>query len=130
MEILQKKGLRETDFRKTVLKVFQKHSNAITINTIEKALKEFDRITLYRTIKIFIEKGVIHEISLNGKETNYALCSDCSEDDHKHQHIHFKCDECNKVYCVEVEYLPKIELKGYKINQLEIQASGKCNNCS
>ena len=129
MKILKQKGLKETAFRKDVLQVFNKHKNAIPVATIEKALKDFDRITLYRTLKVFVEKGVIHEISLNAKETNYALCNDCSEHEHEHQHIHFKCEKCNKVYCVEVEKLPNIELAGYKINQLEIQATGTCINC-
>ena len=130
MSVLKNKGLKETAFRKDVLDVFAKHKNAIPVTTIEKALKEFDRTTLYRTLKVFIDKGVIHEIALNGNQTNYAMCAHtCSDQEHQHQHVHFKCDTCSKVFCVEVEKLPAIKLKGYQINQLEIQASGVCVNC-
>src|SRR5690554_3310720 len=62
MDILRDKNLRVTPFRKEVLEIFLENEHAISIQDIEEALVEFDRITLYRTIKSFTNKGVIHEI--------------------------------------------------------------------
>tara|TARA_B110000285_G_scaffold221184_1_gene273792 strand:- start:837 stop:1124 length:288 start_codon:yes stop_codon:yes gene_type:complete len=94
-------------------------------------LKEYNRITLYRTIKFFKEKGIIHEIALSGNESNYAICKEeCDTIAHHHQHIHFKCNECDIIYCVEVNKFPYIDLPNYKIEQIEIQAIGLCENCN
>lgn len=130
--LLQSKSLRITPFRVAVLGVFKKHKNAIDIAQIEKSLKEFDRITLYRTIKTFIESGLIHEIVMPGDIKKLALCNDdCGNENHEHhhQHLHFKCDKCDEVYCLELASFPKIAYPKFKINSLEIQGSGVCEGC-
>lgn len=130
--LLQSKNLRITPFRVAVLNVFKKHKNAIDINQIEKSLKEFDRITLYRTIKTFIESGLIHEIVMPGDIKKLALCNEeCGNENHEHnhQHLHFKCDKCDEVYCLELSSFPKIAYPKFKINSLEIQGSGVCEGC-
>ena len=129
--LLKNKKLSETPFRKEVLAIFTKYNNAIPLSVIEKELHKFNRITLYRTIKIFIEKGIIHEISLNGNISNFALCKEeCDTNAHYHQHIHFKCNSCEIVFCVEVDKFPTIKLPEYIIEQLEIQATGLCQKCN
>lgn len=129
--LLQAKKIRVTDFRLAVLEAFEKHENAISIEVIEESLKNFDRITLYRTLKIFKEKGIIHEITMPGNIKKMALCADeCSDHDHVHDHVHFHCNSCNETYCLEVDTFPSINLKGFEINHLEIQASGVCQTCS
>ncbi len=128
--LLKEKKISNTPFRKEVLSIFTKYSNAIPLSIIEKELKKYNRITLYRTIKIFIEKGIIHEITLSGEESNYAICQEeCDTIRHHHQHIHFKCNGCGIIFCVEVDKFPTIRLPEYKIDQLEIQATGLCKKC-
>ncbi|PCH72381.1 MAG: Fur family transcriptional regulator [Flavobacteriaceae bacterium] len=128
--LLKDKKLSETPFRKEVLAIFKNYKTAIPMAVIERDLKDYNRITLYRTIKIFLEKGLIHEISMTGESANYALClSDCSATVHHHQHVHFKCTQCEMVSCVEVTAFPSLQLPDYKIEQLEIQASGICKSC-
>lgn len=128
---LKNKNLNQTPFRKEVLAIFHKYNYAIPLSKIENELKEYNRITLYRTIRVFLEKGIIHEISLSGHATNYAICkNECDTTAHYHQHIHFKCNNCKIIFCVEVDKFPTIKLPEYKIEQLEIQATGLCQNCN
>ncbi|NOQ71518.1 MAG: Fur family transcriptional regulator [Crocinitomix sp.] len=129
-DLLADKKLSKTPFRKEVLAIFCQHENAIPLSTIEKALEGYNRITLYRTIKIFLEKGIIHEITISGEESNYAICRDCDQVTHNHQHVHFKCKQCSTIFCVEVDPFPAIVLPGYQIDQLEIQATGLCVECN
>lgn len=130
-KILKSKKLSETPFRKEVLNIFLKHDHAIPLSIIEQELDNYNRITLYRTIKIFIEKGVIHEITISGQDSHFAICKDeCSSKQHQHQHIHFKCTQCETISCVETKQLPQVLLPEYVIEQIEIQASGICKNCS
>ena len=59
-KLLLSKKIRITDFRISILNIFNKQSTALSIEEIETELGQFDRITLYRTIKLFKEKGILH----------------------------------------------------------------------
>lgn len=131
--LLKHRNLRVTPFRLDVLNIFDKYDNAISLRQIEEDLGKHDRITLYRTIKAFIESGIIHEIPLADGEKHLALCADdCAHDGHTHQHehIHFQCKNCNEIFCVDVENFPKISLKNFKIDSVEITAKGLCEKCA
>lgn len=131
-KILKNKKLRITPFRKEVLEVFINTPNAVSIDNIEDKLDRFDRITLYRTIKSFIEKGIIHEIVMPGDIKKMALCPHtCTSNEHIHttQHIHFKCNECENIFCVDLIEFPKITIPNFKIDAIEIQGNGICENC-
>lgn len=130
--LLRSKSLRVTPFRIAVLEIFSAHHNAISMSQIEDSLEEFDRITLYRTVKTFIEKGLIHEIVMPGDIRKMALCnSTCGEHDHEHnhQHLHFRCDSCEEIFCLDLKEFPEIKYPKFKIQHLEIQGSGVCANC-
>ncbi|MFD1551097.1 hypothetical protein DNU06_04135 [Putridiphycobacter roseus] len=128
--LLTKKNIRVTDFRTSVLEIFLKYKNAISITVIEENLEKYDRITLYRTIKTFLKKGLIHEINVAGESTKLALCGqECMPDNHQHNHLHFHCNQCLNVYCLPIPDPHKVELKNFKIDEYEIIASGTCNNC-
>ncbi len=131
MDLFSKKNIRKTAFRSKVLDVFRSNENAITIQDIENGIGLHDRITLYRTIKTFLDKGVIHEIVMTGDIKKLALCNDCGiENDHKHvhNHVHFHCEKCDEVICVDNK-MPSLNLKGFQVESFEIQARGTCVNC-
>jgi len=130
--LLKNKNLRLTPFRQEVLQIFLDSPNAISIVDIESKLKQFDRITLYRTIKSFIEKGVIHEIVMPGDIKKMALCPhDCSSENHIHtaQHIHFRCKKCENIFCIDLNEFPEISISNFKVDSIEIQGTGTCASC-
>lgn len=131
--ILKIKKIRKTSFRVQVLEVFKKYKNAIDVAQIEKELGEHDRVTLYRTINTFIDAGIIHEIALTGHSKKLALCdTDCevSHQGHSHEHVHFECLQCQEIFCLDVPSFPKLNLKGFQINSVEVAAKGICNSCN
>ncbi len=131
-KILRQKKLRVTPFRTEVLSIFLNNDHAISAQNIEEELGEHDRITLYRTLKSFVKNGVIHEIVMPGDVKKMALCDPvCDHDDglHEHNHIHFQCKKCEEVFCADVDKLPKVELPGFSVEEVEIQAKGICKNC-
>ena len=127
--MLEEKKIRKTPFRLELIKIFNDTNNAISAKEIEKQLNDFDRVTLYRTLKLFIEKGIIHEVLVsNGKK--YALCKEqCGEHKIGHNHLHFHCSICNNSFCVETD-ITKINLPGYIINQTDLNLHGICNKCN
>ena len=128
--LLKSKKLRVTAFRIEVLKAFDSFENAIDLGVLESKLGEFDRVTLYRTLKIFVEKGLLHEIFIGGESKKYALCTDqCESDNHNHDHLHFLCMKCNETFCLEPDEMPIIEHSSVQITSFEIQAKGFCLSC-
>ena len=127
--MLKEKKIRETPFRLELIKIFVNSKNAISLKEIEKTLIDFDRITLYRTLKLFIKKGIIHEVLIStGKK--YALCKEqCSEYKHEHNHLHFHCSTCDKSFCVETD-ITKINLPGYIVKHADFNLHGICNKCN
>jgi len=130
--ILRKHGLKVTHPRLTVLeKIFSKDT-ATSQPELEKSVGDnIDRVTLYRVLSAFEEKGIIHKIfDLHGTAT-YALCSTtCTTHQHHDEHVHFTCSECNSIYCLQEIKLPEISLPaGFSIAQVAVNAIGICNKC-
>jgi Fur family ferric uptake transcriptional regulator len=132
-ELLKKKRLRVTPFRKKVVDIVSSFDRAISVEELENELGEHDRITLYRTLKSFTEKGVIHEIVMPGEQKKIALCDPvCNggEGHHEHNHIHFQCATCKKVYCIDQIDIPTITIPKFQVDNIEIQVKGICENCT
>lgn len=130
--LLRRKNLKVTSQRLSILNNIYGKETATSQPELEKELGTvIDRVTLYRALAIFEEKGILHKIfDLNGTAT-YAICSpDCSEHDHHDEHVHFTCKACNGVYCLDKVRVPKITLpSGFKLDTVGIQVTGICHNC-
>jgi Fur family ferric uptake transcriptional regulator len=81
LEILKRHQLSVTDSRKKILELFQVTNGALAHADIEKKTGEmFDRVTIYRTLQTFVDKGIIHTIPTADNSVLYALCKDdCSQ---------------------------------------------------
>jgi Fur family ferric uptake transcriptional regulator len=130
--ILRKKNLSITDSRKKILTLFLQGTDALTHGDIEKkAGEKFDRVTIYRTLQTFVEKGIVHTIPSADNSIRYALCKDCTEGHHHDDHVHFICSNCGTTICLDDVVSPAIELPaGYIIQNVQVIINGICNNCS
>jgi len=131
-QLLKSHNLRITPFREQVLELFMVNDSAISSRNIQDELKSADRITVYRTLKSFIEKGLVHE-AFDGTDTpKYALCEDhCNEHAHHDQHVHFHCHSCDQTFCVEDVEVPYVSTpKGFKVSSTNIILKGECEGCN
>jgi Fur family transcriptional regulator, ferric uptake regulator len=126
-------GLRHTDTRENIVACFLDQTMALSQSDLEETLtKPFDRITVYRTIKTFLEKGLIHKILDDQGGLKYALCKDsCSQGQHQHDHVHFKCVTCQQTTCIDNTFVPNIVLPvGYSRQEVNMLVHGVCPNCN
>ena len=131
-DILKRNNLSVTESRKKILQLFYSFPGALAHHDIEnKASEKFDRVTIYRTLQTFVDKGIIHTIPTAGNSIRYALCKDqCADGHHHDEHIHFLCSDCGKTFCIEDVIIPKVSLpKGYTVTQVEIVVNGVCKEC-
>ncbi len=132
LSILKNNQLSITDGRKEILKLFLKSPGALAHADIENSTGAvFDRVTVYRTLQTFVDKGIIHHIPTTDNSILYALCKDnCVEGHHHDNHVHFICNECNKTICLDDVIVPKVKLpKGFKPIHAEMVVSGACVDC-
>jgi len=132
LDILKKNRLSITDSRARILELFLSQSGALAHGDIEKRTGErFDRVTVYRTLNSFLNKGIIHTIPTADNSIRYALCKEnCEEGHHHDNHVHFVCDECGNTICLDEVTIPQIQLpKGFRPKQVEMVVSGKCDAC-
>jgi Fur family ferric uptake transcriptional regulator len=127
--ILKSHKLSVTSVRVEVLDFFIHEARTLSFRDLENKFKDFDRVTLYRTLNSFTERGVLHKIPDDSGFATYGLCHDtCDSEDHKHDHMHFKCNDCGTIECLELN-IPSIQVPGYKVTEADLILKGTCNNC-
>ena len=128
-------GLRATTCRVAVLESFQNAGYALSQGDIEQALSsQFDRVTIYRTLKSFLASGLLHKVLDDHGSTKYALCKElCHQGEHVHQHdhVHFKCQSCGQTICLETVIIPSIPLPSKFIkHESNLLIQGICEHCN
>ena len=132
-DILKRNQLSVTNGRRKILEFFLHHEGALSHSDIEKrAGGKFDRVTVYRTLQAFLEKGLIHSIPTADNAVRYALCRDnCSAGQHRDDHVHFVCQVCGNITCLDDTTIPAIRLpEGFACREIEIVVSGVCKTCN
>ncbi len=134
--VLKSQQIRPTKIRKEILNLFFEVNYALShSNIFDKLNNKFDRVTIYRTLEIFENKGLIHKIVDNSGVTKYASHGhggcDVNFQHHKANHLHFKCQQCGNIYCMCSIEVPKVEIPtGYDMQVLKLSAEGICKTCS
>ncbi len=128
-------SLRQTGCREEILDIFLTKSYALAHADVETQMSEkFDRVTVYRTLKTFLDKGLIHKVLDDEGGIKYALCKDnCHADDHKHHHdhVHFKCTKCGLTTCLDHVTIPQVALpEGYQRVETNLLVQGVCKTCN
>src|SRR6476469_5124352 len=118
--ILIANEITPTPMRVMVLEYILKQPAAISLADLENEFQHAERTTLYRTLKTFEEKGLIHDIKDGIEATKYALCEeDCKPGIHYDKHIHFYCTHCKELACLPKEDLPEIKLpENYQLQEI------------
>lgn len=124
------KNTRNTKAKKEILNLINKTDSALSHSEIHLNLNGLcDRVTVYRVLKRLLKEGSIHKIIDIDGVTKYASCHNCSTE-HNHNHIHFSCQKCGTLTCLEGIY-PSFELPhNYTAEKMNFTVSGLCPKCS
>ena len=131
-DILKQSGLSVTESRKKILDLFLETDGALAHADIEKnTASAFDRVTVYRTLQTFVDKGIIHQIPTIDNSILYALCKqNCQQGHHHDNHVHFICNNCDKTFCLDDVTVPDVKLpKGFTPAQAAMVVTGVCMDC-
>ncbi|MDO5713710.1 MAG: Fur family transcriptional regulator [Tissierellia bacterium] len=134
-KLLKDNGYKFTNQRWEVYRVFEnnkeKHlSSEEVFDIVSKENDDIGIATVYRTVQLFEELGVLYRITFDDGVARYEL-KDTSE---AHYHHHLICLNCNKVIEVELDLLDNLEeeiekLKQFKIVDHNLKFYGYCEDC-
>lgn len=126
-EFLARNGVKPSLQR---LKIYEfLHTNRIhpTADTIYLSLSPgmptLSKTTVYNTLKLLVEKGVVRSINIEDTETRYD--ADTSN------HAHFKCRSCGGVFDVKLngDEFSNLHLPDFKIDDIQVNFKGFCGVC-
>ncbi|MFS8501627.1 MAG: Fur family transcriptional regulator [Caldicoprobacter sp.] len=134
-EILQEKGYKLTPQRRATLEVIMnnkgKHMSTEEIYfRVKKICPEIGLATVYRTMLLFEELGILYKHNFDDGKNRYEL-STMNED---HHHHHLLCLSCGQVIEVEEDLLDALEEKieekhKFKIVNHNVKFFGYCSRC-
>ncbi len=126
------KGLKYTSEREEILQEilnFQGHFDVEELFLrLQEKKKKISKASIYRSIPLFIEAGLIQEVYRQDGHAHYELTVN------RVPHLHFLCMKCGKVVEVEDPVLEKIirekeKERGFKLLSHHLESIGICDAC-
>ncbi len=127
---LSDKNIRITNMRQMVLQMMMKQKSAISLAELEAKFDRVDKSTLFRTLKTFEEKKLIHSIDDGTGSLKYAICKDLCTIDHEDFHVHFLCTICKNTFCLDEIQIPSVTLPpNFSLESVNMIVKGVCSDC-
>ena len=109
-ENLKEKGYKLTPQRRAILDIIiDKEGQHLTAEEIydevKKICPDIGLATVYRTVLLLEEVGVIYKLDLNDGCSRYELV----HSDEEHRHHHLVCNKCKNVFEVQDDLLEELE---------------------
>ncbi len=129
-DILHRAELKSTRQRRTILQVLEHAGRPMTAEEIHEAVSQDYRVnlsTIYRTLGVLTEKGVLIKMQGIDDKASYQLGSR-----HKHQLV---CARCHQVVLIDACPLEQLgrqlsEETGYVITGHSLEFVGLCPKCA
>lgn len=125
--LLKDHGIKPSHHRMKIYEYLVTHRNHPNVDMVyQELIREIptlSRTTLYNTLNLFLEKGVVQLITIAENEMHYD--ADVSI------HGHFLCKECKNIYDIWLEDntfdLP--DLEDFEVDESHIYFRGTCPAC-
>lgn len=129
--ILNQRNIRPTAMRLLIYQFLEKQHVAISLGDLEASFDKAERTTLYRNLKTFEKKGMVHKIDDGSGIAKYALCEmNCTCDIDTDLHIHFHCRLCDETICLTEHKFPEITLpQNFMAENANLVVKGICGKC-
>lgn len=150
---LRAKAVRITAARIKVLAALLGARCACSHQDMQESFAAIDRVTLYRALDCLIEAGLAHKIAGDDRVFRYSAGAEHGEragpqqlppadagNSRQHQHGHFKCTRCARVFCLEnaadsrlqasLQQLQAALGDGFQCHEIELTLKGWCADCA
>lgn len=126
--IFRHKNLRLTTPRREIFTVLRSSKTPLSASIIARSCPVIDRVSIYRTIKLFLHLGIVESVPLGWKQ-RYELTGPF-----KSHHHHLTCVKCAKL--IDIQSLQFERVVAQVANSYDFAAHdhtfeirGYCKNC-
>ena len=120
---------RKTHQKTAIVEAIQASDRPLTSNEVLEAARadvpSLGIATVYRNLKVLVEKELIREVVLPGESTRRYERAD------HHHHPHFLCRVCKKVFDIHAcpPGLEDFAPPGFHVEDHELVIYGRCDGC-
>ena len=122
-------GLRLTPQRQQVYDVLLHKRDHPTADEVfiraKRQMPEISHATVYNCLDALVKSGLIRQVALDRGATRFCP--------NMHEHCHFYCDECDRVFDVDLPAGAHASVavpKGFRAERFDIAIHGLCAECA
>ena len=127
---LSGRGVKPTAMRILVYKTLMDCVRPVSLREIDDKMVTAERSTIFRTLTLLLQQGLIHAIEDGSGAVRYEVChghDHCSQDD---QHAHFFSTVCQRTFCLHDVGIPHPMVPGgFHVTQVNYLLKGICPAC-
>jgi len=126
LETLEQQGYRSTSPRRAVAQVIANQGKHFTAEDLREKLPSLGRATIFRSLKLLVETGVLCRVLLEDGDLHYQLS-------HRGHHHHLLCVECgsSQLGCDIEKLLQQTSAShGFELSGHWLEVYGRCRSCS
>jgi Fe2+ or Zn2+ uptake regulation protein len=129
LELLRQRDLRYTTARQVVFKLFKTEAAMTIQEIIVKTAGSLDKASLYRTLNLYRDMGIIQDVVIGGKRKIELT------DSYSAHHHHIACSVCGRTVSIRDDAFEKqIESlalsHGFSHQKHSFEITGMCSSCS
>lgn len=126
--LLTNSGHRITTPRRAVFRVLAHAENPLAIAEINQQSGSIDRVSVYRTLELFAQLGIVDIIYVGWKK-RYELA-----DPFRAHHHHIVCTKCGRITAIENSQLERLihdiaDTHRHSLTGHHIELRGTCSSC-
>ena len=128
--ILLAHDVRPTANRIMVARALAAAGRPLSMTELETTLATVDKSSIFRTLMLFRDHHLVHVVE-GGDGVRYELCHSHEADVDDDEHVHFYCERCHNVYCLDTVTAPAVTLpQGYRARAINYMVKGLCPGCA
>lgn len=126
---LSARKVKPTANRILIYRALAEATRPVSLTDLEIALETIDKASIFRTLTMFADHGLVHAFEDGSRSMKYERCT-ASEHAIGDLHAHFYCDKCMQTFCLEDVRVPQASLPaGFVARDINYIVKGLCPNC-
>lgn len=123
---LKQASLQATPARIATMQLFESHDTPVDAQHLIEHLSGTDRVTVFRILNAFVEKGLIRKLEFGEGKARYELNTG--------EHHHLICQQCGNVEDISDCNIASLEKdiqkkKGFLVKNHSLEFFGLCRDC-
>ena len=131
VQLLAGHGVRPTSNRIVVVRALATSAHPLTLSEMEQRILSIDKSGIFRALTLFREHHLVHTIDDGNGALRYELCHSHNGDEDDDLHVHFFCERCQRVFCLDGVPVPQVAVPpGFAASSASHIVKGLCPECS